>query len=421
MNPVLLKPESETGAQVIVQGQRLTTCAARDYAALKPQLLPPVLESFAHLKREADLIIVEGAGSPAEVNLRAGDIANFGFALAARVPVVLTGDIDRGGVIASVLGTHGLLKPPEQALTCAVLINRFRGDPALFSGGIDIIESRTGWPVLGVVPWFDAADRLPAEDSLDLPAATGPGNAALHVAVPRLPRIANFDDLDPLRLEPRLSLTMIHPGEAIPGHADLVILPGSKSTLADLAFIREQGWDTDILAHYRRGGHVLGICGGYQMLGRGIADPRGIEGAPASAAGLGLLDVETVLAPRKNLRRTEAVHIASGAAASGYEIHLGETTGPDRARPFLRVDGQAEGAISADGRAAGTYLHGLFSRNSFRRAFLESLRPRSASSLDYDALIETTLDELADHLERHIDTTRLLALAQNHSGARAAS
>ena len=421
MNPVLLKPESETGAQVIVQGQRIATCAARDYAALRPQLLPPVLESFGRLKQTADLVIVEGAGSPAEVNLRAGDIANFGFALAANTPVVLIGDIDRGGVIASVLGTHGLLAPAERALTGGVLINRFRGDPALFRGGIEVIESRSGWPVLGIVPWFEAAGRLPAEDSLDLPAASGPENAALHVAVLHLPRIANFDDIDPLRLEPRLALSMIAPGEAIPGNTDLVIIPGSKSTLADLAFLRAQGWDVDILAHHRRGGHVLGLCGGYQMLGRSLADPQGIEGPPARAAGLGLLDVETVLAPRKHLRRSEAVHLASGATASGYQIHLGETTGPDRARPFLRTDGQAEGAISADGRITGTYLHGLFSRNGFRSAFLESLRPHSASSLDYDALVETTLDELADHLEQRIDTNRILQLAQNHRNASPAS
>ncbi len=291
MNPVLLKPESDTGAQVIVHGRRLATCAAREYASLKPELLPAVLESFERLKREADLIVVEGAGSPAEVNLRAGDIANFGFALAAGTPVVLIGDIDRGGVIAAITGTHVLLEAAERAMVGGVLINRFRGDPALFGGGIDIIERHSGWPSLGIVPWFAAADHLPAEDTLGLPSASGPDNAALHAAVLHLPRIANFDDIDPLRLEPHLALTMVHPGKAIPGSADLVIIPGSKSTLADLAFIREQGWDVDILAHHRRGGHVLGICGGYQMLGRRIADPQGIEGTPARADGLGLLDV----------------------------------------------------------------------------------------------------------------------------------
>ncbi len=408
MNPVLLKPESDVGAQVVVQGKRLTTVKARDYAALKPKLLAAVLESFNRLKSTHDLVIVEGAGSPAEVNLRAGDIANMGFAQAAGVPVILAGDIDRGGVIAQIVGTQAVLDPADAALVAGFLINKFRGDPSLFDEGYRLIEARTGWRGFGVLPWFAEAGSLPAEDALDLP--KGGGNGALKVACLTLSRIANFDDLDPLKLEPAVSLTMVRAGQAVPGDTDLVIIPGSKSTRGDLAFLRQQGWDVDIAAHVRRGGHVLGICGGYQMLGRVVRDPEGIEGSAGETEGLGLLDVETLMSPDKHLTRTSAVHAATGTAMEGYEIHIGRTEGPDRTRPFARVGGLPEGAASADGRIMGSYLHGMFSGDEFRAAFLKGFG--ASSALSYGAGIEAVLDRLADHMEAHLDVAGMLALAR---------
>ncbi len=408
MNPVLLKPESDVGAQVVVQGKRLTTVKARDYARLKPQLMGAVLDSFNRLKAAHDLVIVEGAGSPAEVNLRAGDIANMGFAQAAGVPVVLAGDIDRGGVIAQIVGTQAVLDPGDAALVAGFLINKFRGDPQLFDEGYRLIGARTGWRGFGVLPWFAEAGSLPAEDALDLP--KGGGTGALKVACLTLSRIANFDDLDPLKLEPAISLTMVRAGQAVPGDIDLIIIPGSKSTRGDLSFLRQQGWDVDIAAHVRRGGHVLGICGGYQMLGRVVRDPEGIEGAAGETAGFGLLDVETVMSQDKSLTRTRAIHAATGTAMECYEIHIGRTDGPDRARPFARVEGQPEGATSADGRIMGSYLHGMFSGDAFRAAFLAGFG--ASSALSYGAGVEAVLDRLADHMEAHLDVDGLLALAR---------
>ncbi|MBM9400123.1 cobyric acid synthase [Gluconacetobacter azotocaptans] len=409
MNPVLLKPESDTGAQVIVQGRRVATARARDYARLKPRLLAPVLESFARLRQGADIVIVEGAGSPAEVNLRAGDIANMGFARAADVPVILVGDIDRGGVIAQIVGTQVVLDPADAAQVAGFLINRFRGDPALFDDGYAMIGQRTGWRGFGVVPCFADAALLPAEDALDLRRAAGGG--ALRVAVPVLSRIANFDDLDPLAQEPGVTLRMIGQGHAIPGDTDLVILPGTKSTIADLAWLRIQGWDIDIRAHVRRGGHVLGICGGYQMLGRTIRDPLGLEGTAGDVPGLGLLDLVTTMRPDKHLSRVEAVHAASGEPMAGYEIHIGETTGEARSRPFAHVAGAPEGALSADGRIMGSYLHGMFAGDAFRGAFLRQLGA-APSTLTYGERVDAVLDALAEHLEAHCDVAGLLAVAR---------
>ncbi|MFN3615252.1 MAG: cobyric acid synthase, partial [Rubrimonas sp.] len=390
MNPVLLKPETDTGAQVIVQGRRLTTARARDYARLKPALMDSVLDSFARLRAAHDLVIVEGAGSPAEINLRPGDIANMGFARAADAPVVLVGDIDRGGVIAQIVGTQAVLDPEDAALIAGFVVNRFRGDPALFDDGYAMIAGRTGWRGFGVAPWFPDAWRLPAEDALDIAAPRRDGG--LHVVCLRLSRIANFDDLDPLAQEPAVRLTMLAPGRAIPGDADVVIVPGSKSTRGDLAFLRAQGWDVDLAAHVRRGGHVLGICGGYQMLGRSVSDPEGIEGPAGADPGLGLLDVRTVMTADKRLTEVWAVHAATGARFRGYESHLGRTEGPDRARPFARVDGAVEGAVSADGRVAGSYLHGMFRDDGFRAAWLAGFGAQAQTA--YDAGVEATLDRL---------------------------
>ena len=409
MNPVLLKPESETGSQVIVQGKRIATVKARDYAVLKPQLIAPVMESFRRLSASHDLVIVEGAGSPAEVNLRAGDIANMGFARAAGVPVVLVGDIDRGGVIAQIVGTKAVLDPADAAQVAGFLVNKFRGDPRLFDEGYRLIETHTGWPGFGVLPGFPGAGQLPAEDALDI--ARGGDGTGVTIACLQFSRIANFDDLDPLKMDPSVNMVMVRAGEAIPGDARLVILPGSKSTRGDLAYLRAQGWDIDLAAHLRRGGHVLGICGGYQMLGRLIRDPDGIEGPAGEEPGLGLLDVVTEMTPQKRLTRVEARHQASGLPISGYEIHIGVTDGPDRSRPFAQLGDQPEGAVSADGRIIGSYLHGMFSDDAFRHAYLAGLGIRSASG-SYAATVDRTLDALADHLETHLDVAGLLALAR---------
>ncbi len=420
MNPVLLKPESERGSQVIVQGRRHATAAAAAYQAMKPSLMPAVLDSFARLSAEADLVIVEGAGSPAEVNLRAGDIANMGFARAAGVPVLLVGDIDRGGVIASLVGTKAVIEAEDAAMIRGFLVNRFRGDPRLFDDGLRIVTAHTGWPSLGLVPWFSAAHRLPAEDAVALSsAAPAKAGARLRVAVPMLPRIANFDDLDPLKQEPAVDVVFVPRGTALPGDAVLVVLPGSKATIADLAVLRAEGWDVDLAAHVRRGGRVLGLCGGYQMLGRTIADPDGIEGPPGSVAGLGLLAVDTVLTADKVTRPASGVEVASGLEVAGYEIHLGRTEGPDCARPFAVLAGRPDGATSADGLVAGTYLHGAFAGDAVRAAFLARLGV--PSELSYEAGIEATLDALADHLAEHVDTGRLLSIARERQAESASA
>ncbi|MGX9350916.1 cobyric acid synthase [Shimia sp. W99] len=409
MNPVLLKPETDVGAQVVVQGKRLTTARARDYAKLKPTLMGAVLESFNRLKSHNDLVIIEGAGSPAEVNLRKGDIANMGFAQAADVPVILAGDIDRGGVIAQIVGTQAVMDADDTARVAGFLINKFRGDPSLFDDGYALIAERTGWPGFGVLPYFADAWKLPAEDALDI--ANAERDGGVKVVCLSLSRIANFDDLDPLAQEPGVNLTMLRAGQALPGDTDVVIIPGSKSTRGDLAFLREQGWDVDLAAHVRRGGHVLGICGGYQMLGQVVRDPEGIEGPAGETKGLGLLDVETVMTPDKRLSEVMAKHTGSGQVFRGYEIHIGRTEGTDRVRPFARVDGRDEGAISADGRVAGSYLHGMFREDGFRTAWLGGLGA-SVGGVGYDATVQSVLDALADHVEQHLDVAGLLAVAR---------
>jgi adenosylcobyric acid synthase len=410
MNPVLLKPEHERGAQLIVRGQRVGAFPAREYWARRGELLPQVIAAFHELAADADLVLVEGAGSASEVNLRHNDIANFGFARAADTPVVVIGDIHRGGVIAALVGTFAVVAPEDAALIRATLVNRFQGDPALFAEGRAFIAERTRVPCLGPVPEFPAARRLPAEDVLALERpGTGTGGP-FRIAVPRLPRIANFDDLDPLAAEPGVTLEIVEPGRPIP-LCDLVIIPGSKATLADLAAIRATGWDLDILAHHRHGGAILGICGGYQMLGQGVVDPTGIEGGPDMAPGLRLLDVSTVMTPRKELRIERAVHAATGAAITGYHMHMGLTKGADISRPFATVDGAPEGAVSADGRVIGTYLHGLFAADAFRAAFLAQLGVDRTGTTGYEASIEDTLDALAAHLGAHLDLDALLAFA----------
>jgi adenosylcobyric acid synthase len=411
MNPVLLKPQSEIGAQIVVQGRVYGSAKAAAYQHMKHDLLPYVLDSFEKLRREADIVIVEGAGSAAEVNLRANDIANMGFASAADVPVVLIGDIDRGGVIASIVGTKAVLASDDAALVRGFIVNKFRGDATLFSAGMERIAQATGWEALGLVPFFAAARSLPAEDALALE-HTRPrkSKARVRIAVPVLPHVANFDDLDPLDAEPEVDVIRVRPGTALPGDADLIVLPGSKATIADLAALRAAGFDIDIAAHRRRGGTILGLCGGYQMLGRSIADPEGIEGPPAKVEGLGLVDVATTLSGEKRLEPVRGVS-NDGAPFTGYEMHMGITEGPDRARPFARLaDGSAEGAVSADGRIIGTYVHGLFADDGQRAAWLS--RFGGAATIAYDSLVENTLDALAAHLAAHLDLDRLLKLAK---------
>ncbi|PKU21756.1 cobyric acid synthase [Telmatospirillum siberiense] len=409
MNPVLLKPQSEVGSQVVVQGEVIGNAGARDYHALKLSLLPRVLESFRLLGEGRDLIVVEGAGSAAEINLRSCDIANMGFAEAADIPVVLIGDIDRGGVIASLVGTHALLPASERNRVKGWIINKFRGEKTLFDPAVALIEERTGWPGLGVVPWFAEASKLPAEDGAGLTTG-GRADGTLHIAVPRLSRIANFDDFDPLAAEPDVDLSFVSPGQPLPRHADLIILPGSKATIADLQFLRAQGWDLDLAAHLRHGGRILGICAGYQMLGTAVSDPLGVEGPPGSVAGLGLLDVATVMTSAKTLRQVEGSGL--GHPVRGYEMHMGQTEGIDRERPLLTLDGAPDGAISADGRVMGCYLHGLFAADDFRRSFLAALKPGRTGDLVYETMVDQVLDRLAEHLEAHLDMNRLLEIAQ---------
>lgn len=413
MNPILLKPQSEVGAQVVVRGRVAGNATASDWQHRKAGLLPTVLESFDRLRAEADLVLVEGAGSASEVNLRPNDIANMGFARAAGAPVVLIGDIDRGGVIASLVGTRAVLDPADAALIRGFIVNRFRGDPSLFADGMTFVAERTGWAPVGLVPFTAAAGRLPAEDALALSRISSPGRraGALRIAVPVLPHIANFDDLDPLAAEPAIDLVHVRPGEAIPGDAALVLLPGSKATLSDLATLRAAGFDIDIAAHLRRGGRVLGLCGGYQMLGRSIADPAGIEGPPGARPGLGLLDVATELVGDKRLEVVAGTTTADGARFAGYEMHMGRTEGPDRARPFAILGGRTEGARSPDGRVFGTYIHGLFSDDTQRAAWLARLGA-AASDASYEAGIEAALDAVARHLALHLDLELLLRLSR---------
>lgn len=411
MNPVLLKPETTTGAQVIVQGKRQASMTAREYFRSRMKYMGACLESFHKVAALADVVLVEGAGSPGEINLRDGDLANMGFAEAADLPAVLIGDIHRGGVIASIAGTFDILPPADRDRIKAFLINKFHGDPQLFSEGREFLETRTRTPCVGIVPHFEGARRLPAEDAVALEETLTTHENGVRISVLRLPRIANFDDLDPLRLEPGVRLTFVLPGEPIPADTRLVIIPGSKSTISDLEALRQEGWDIDLMAHVRRGGLVLGLCGGYQMLGGIIEDPQGLEGSPGGTAGLGLLDVETTLLPDKTLTRTGGIHVPSGAPLEGYEIHLGKTHGADCARPFALLEGRPDGAISVSGQVMGSYLHGCFGSDDFRRKFLISLGVQ-ASELRFEETIERTLDELAAHLEAHLDLDLVLSLAK---------
>jgi len=393
-NPVLLKPQSDCSAQIVVHGQVLDTISASEYMNKKRQhLLDAVETSFKRLSNSYDLVLVEGAGSAAETNLRSKDIANMGFAQRVQAPVCLIGDIDRGGVIAAIVGTKNVIDNADAALIKSCIINRFRGDPSLFDDGVKAIEALSAWPCRGVVPWLPAALRLPQEDAVVLEESTAKGAGNVRIAVPLLSRIANFDDLDPLSLEPNVDIGYVKPGSPIPHDVDAIILPGTKSTMGDMQFLREQGWHHDIIAFARRGGHVTGICGGFQLLGLKISDPQGSDGAAGSIEGLGLLDIITVMSDKKQIREISGTCTQSGASLRGYEIHVGETSGNDIRRPMTILDGMPDGAINLSGTVQGTYLHGIFNNDKYR---------------NYDAVVDQELDNLADGLEDSIDIEALL-------------
>jgi len=410
MNPILLKPETEKGSQLIIRGKYQSSFKAHEYAKIKKTLLEPVLSSFESLRSQSDLVIIEGAGSPAEVNLRQNDIANMGFANAADVPVVLVADIDRGGVIAQLVGTKAVLPNGDLEMIKGFIVNKFRGDVSLFDEGYEFIKKQTKWHGFGVLPFFMDAWRLPAEDSLDIRSQKPRKPSRYKIACLCLSRMANFDDLDPLSQEKEVELVMIHAGQVIPADAHLVLIPGSKSTIFDLQFLREQGWDIDLKAHHRRGGYILGICGGYQMLGTKIYDPDGLEGEAKETEGLGFLQIETIMRTKKTLNEVSAIHLGTSLQIKGYEIHLGETSGVDCQRPFAMIGGRKEGASSVDGRVQGSYVHGLFSQDSFRRAFLDKLGI-SVEGFAYDTQIEDTLDGLAEHIETYLDVDKIFSIA----------
>ncbi|MCC4115658.1 cobyric acid synthase [Aromatoleum toluclasticum] len=409
-NPVLLKPSTDIGAQVVIHGKVAANLSARDYHAYKPTAMKAVMQSWDRLTSAYDCVLVEGAGSPAEINLRDRDIANMGFAEAADVPVILVADIDRGGVFAHLVGTLELLSPSEQARVKGFVINRFRGDIGLLQSGLDWLEERTGRPVLGVLPYLHGL-FLDAEDALG-EARVDKGEARLRVAAPVYPRISNHTDLDALRLHPQVDFRWIGPGQAIPP-TDLIVLPGSKSVQADLAWLRAQGWEAAIKRHLRYGGKVAGICGGFQMLGASLADPQGLEGAPSTVPGLGLLDMETVLEAEKQLEnRSGNLCLPGGAAVAGYEIHMGVSRGAALDRPALRFDdGRADGAFSADGQILGTYLHGLFDAPEALSALLAWAGAGEVETVDLAARREADLDRLADSVAVSLDLSTVLPKA----------
>nr|WP_071872850.1 cobyric acid synthase [Atopomonas hussainii] len=407
MNPVLLKPSSDTGAQVIIQGRVLNQQDAVHFHAYKPKAMQAVLESFQRLRQQHTLVLVEGAGSPAEINLRDGDIANMGFAEAVDCPVIVIADIDRGGVFAHLVGTLALLSDSEQARVQGFVINRFRGDIALLQPGLDWLEERTGKPVLGVLPYLHDL-HLEAEDAIDNRQPTKTSQP-LNVVVPVLPRISNHTDFDPLRLHPQVNLRFIGAGERLPA-ADLIILPGSKNVRADLAHLRQQGWAEDIQRHLRYGGKVLGICGGLQMLGQRIDDPDGLEDQPGSCAGLGWLALTTELKAHKQLHQVSG-HLADGSAVSGYEIHAGISQGSALASPFAVLsDGRTDGAHSDDGQILATYLHGCFEQPSALTSLLNWAGLAQPAAFDYHALREAALERLADLVEQHLDQATLRSI-----------
>lgn len=411
-NPVLLKPQSDQTAQVVVHGKAQSTLEAADYMNSRDGLMGAVMESFTRLSQNYDLIFVEGAGSPSEINLRDRDIANMGFACTAGVPVCLIGDIERGGVIASLVGTKSVLNAQDAAMITGFMVNKFRGDLSLFDQGVIDIESCTHWSCYGVIPWLPAVAKLPAEDAVSLSGSEPNKGVRLRIAAPMLSRISNFDDADPLRFEPNVEFNWIPPGRPIPRDVDVIMLFGTKSTLGDLDFLQAQGWDHDIIAHARAGGYITGICGGYQLLGHKLMDPEGRDGPIGVRRGLGLLDVETTMLADKTVQEITGTCARTGAAITGYEIHAGVTQGTDLARPMVRLSHGDDGAKSIDGRIEGTYIHGLFSNDEFRANWLSRIKENIGSGLQYEASVDAALDELADGLETALDIEAVFASAR---------
>ena len=405
MNPVLLKPEGDGLSQVVLHGRAIGRADASYYRTHKQGLLAKVHTSFAQLRAQADIVIVEGAGSPAEINLREGDIANMGFAQPLDIPVVLVGDIERGGVIASTVGTHAVLSEADRACITGFIINKFRGDVALFDAGVKAIMQHTGWAHRGTLPYISGLRHLPAEDGFSLARHPHKPAAAIRIAVLRLPHLANAADLDPLAAEPDVEVRFVQAGEALPMAADIIIIPGTKSSSADLAFIRAQGWDAALYAYVQRGGRVLGLCGGYQILGKTLSDPQGFDGAAGDYDGLGLLDVHTHYVAEKMLLPWQGCCAHSGLPVRGFHMRMGRSDGPDCAYPVLEGDG----ASAYDGRVQGVYLHGLFVEDDYRHYFLNSIKPRKASGLCYRQLLEEALDGLADALEEYCDVDGMVA------------
>ena len=406
-NPVLLKPTTDKRAQVIIHGKVATDLDAKAYHDYKPRAMGAVLASWARLTAQYDIVLVEGAGSPAEINLRDRDIANMGFAEAVDCPVILIADIDRGGVFAHLVGTLELLSASEQARVVGFVINRFRGDIGLLESGLDWLEQRTGKPVLGVLPYLHGL-MLDAEDAIATSAVDGKKTAKLKVIAPAYPRTSNHNDLDPLRLHPEVDFRWIGPGEALPT-ADLIVLPGSKAVRADLDWLRAQGWDKAIARHLRYGGKVIGLCGGYQMLGEMIDDPLGLEGSAGSTPGLGFLAVDTVLAAEKQLRNVSGRLLLAGQPAmTGYEIHLGVTRGKGLGCAAVQLaDGRSDGAISADDQVLGTYCHGIFDHPEALTALLQWAGAGEVERVDFAARREADLDRLADSVEAALDWGKL--------------
>lgn len=411
MNPVLLKPQSESGSQIVCQGKVVGKTTAKQYHQWREQLVGAVCESFDRLSTEADLILIEGAGSAAESNLRRHDIANMGFARIYDIPVVLVGDIDRGGVIASLVGSHVLLDAEDRNLVCGYLINKFRGDAGLFQSGIDDIARHTGWSCYGVVPWLDVMRELPEEDSVGLGAYSQPSRKGVQIVVPMLGRIANFDDLDPLRAIEEVSLHLLHAGDELPQNPDLIIIPGTKSTLSDMRRMEELGWADWIRCHADGGGPVIGICGGYQILGREISDPHHIEGDLNKVKGLGLLDIKTELAEQKTVQTTYAQSLEYDVELEGYEIHMGHTVGEDCSRPMININGIGQGAMDASGKVRGCYLHGLFGNARYCENLLASLGAVTQLRNQME-IVDGALDILAEQLVEYVDFDALMRSAK---------
>lgn len=419
-NPILLKPQNDSGSQLIINGEYQETVSGSDYQKLKGRLIKFVIDSYNTLSSNHDLILVEGAGSPAEINLRKGDIANMGFATELGIPTLIIGDIDRGGVIASIVGTNVILSEKDKNNIVGFIINKFRGDASLFENGIQEIQKRTSWDFYGLVPFYNDACYLPAEDSHDLDKvlinSIDPSHN-INIAIPIMNKISNFDDLDPLRIQKNINLVFIRPNEALPEDTDIVLLIGSKSTIKDMLELKANGWDKQIINCHKKGGIIIGLCGGYQMLGKMIHDPEKIESSQSKCQGLGLLDITTIMKKDKIVNKVSGRHIQTDSSINGYEIHLGQTEGPDCSQPLFYLNGRFDGATSMDKRVYGTYLHGFFHNKELIQWLYRLLNKEIGNSqiIDYEKHLNKNLDNLSDHLEKCIDWEQVLKTSKKYA------